>query len=66
MAHRLHTVMDCDRIMVLDAGQILEFAEPHELLKNEFGALRKLVDQTGTSTAKDLLKQAQNVSLFPF
>jgi len=52
VAHRLQTIMDADRIMVLDAGRILEFDTPSELLKNEKGALRALVDESGD---RDLL-----------
>jgi ABC-type multidrug transport system fused ATPase/permease subunit len=33
--------------MVLDAGHIVEFDRPSQLLKNEKGMLRSLVDESG-------------------
>ncbi|KAI0758967.1 P-loop containing nucleoside triphosphate hydrolase protein [Fomes fomentarius] len=47
VAHRLQTIMDADKIMVLDAGRIVEFGKPSELLENEKGLLRALVDESG-------------------
>lgn len=47
IAHRLHTVMDSDRILVMDAGTIKEFDYPHILLQTENGVLRNMVDATG-------------------
>ncbi|KAH9939278.1 uncharacterized protein BXZ73DRAFT_99482 [Epithele typhae] len=47
IAHRLQTIMDADKILVLDAGHIVEFGAPAELLKNEQGKLRALVDESG-------------------
>jgi len=39
--------MDADKIMVLDAGKIVEFGKPSELLKIEGGKLKSLVDESG-------------------
>ncbi|KAI9069817.1 hypothetical protein FKP32DRAFT_1671074 [Trametes sanguinea] len=47
VAHRLQTIMDSDKIMVLDAGQIVEFGKPCELLQKENGLLRSLVEESG-------------------
>ncbi|KAI9056609.1 P-loop containing nucleoside triphosphate hydrolase protein [Trametes sanguinea] len=47
VAHRLQTIMDADKIMVLDAGQIVEYGKPAELLQKESGFLRSLVEESG-------------------
>ncbi|EIW86373.1 hypothetical protein CONPUDRAFT_78742 [Coniophora puteana RWD-64-598 SS2] len=51
VAHRLQTIIDADKIMVLDAGCLVEFGSPWELLQNERGKFRALVDESGDKDA---------------
>ncbi|CAG0891057.1 unnamed protein product [Cyprideis torosa] len=44
IAHRLETVIDNDRILVLENGSVQEFGRPSELLRNKSGAFMKLVE----------------------
>lgn len=43
VAHRLHTIIDSDRVLVMDAGQVAEFDEPHILLQNQLGIFYSMV-----------------------
>lgn len=46
IAHRLNTIMDSDRVLVLDDGHVMEFDAPKELLKKEDGLFRGMVDKS--------------------
>nr|DAD37246.1 TPA_asm: hypothetical protein HUJ06_007887 [Nelumbo nucifera] len=54
IAHRLNTIIDCDRVLLLDAGQVLEFDTPEDLLLNEGSAFSKMVQSTGSANAQYL------------
>ena len=43
VAHRLNTIMDSDRVLVMDKGAVAEFDAPFELLKKEGGLFAGLV-----------------------
>ena len=53
IAHRLNTIINSDRILVLDAGQKVEFAEPKTLIADESSRFYKLLQE---------LKKGENVS----
>jgi len=54
IAHRLNTIIDCDRVMVLDAGAVKEFDNPQKLMSQPdslfYGMCKEagLVDATKT------------------
>ncbi|KAL8091087.1 hypothetical protein AgCh_040262 [Apium graveolens] len=54
IAHRLNTIIDCDRILLLDAGQVLEYDTPEALLLNEQSSFSKMVESTGAANAQYL------------
>lgn len=54
IAHRLSTIADFDRILVLDAGKVVEFGSPKDLMVIKSGVFKNLVDNSGE---KDVLEK---------
>ncbi|XP_030754743.1 probable multidrug resistance-associated protein lethal(2)03659 isoform X2 [Sitophilus oryzae] len=46
IAHRLESILQCDRVMVLDDGCIAEFDSPQKLLENENGLFKSMIEVT--------------------
>ncbi|WKY16856.1 hypothetical protein Q1695_001460 [Nippostrongylus brasiliensis] len=47
IAHRLNTVMDCDRLLVLSAGRVVEFDSPSVLLSKPDGVFKNMAKDAG-------------------
>ncbi|XP_015117545.1 multidrug resistance-associated protein 4 [Diachasma alloeum] len=59
IAHRLNTIMDSDKIIVMDNGRIVEFDHPYVLLKNRHGKFSSFVKKTGHAMSDNLVKIAK-------
>lgn len=60
IAHRLHTIIDSDRVLVMDTGRVAEFDTPHNLLNRRSGIFKEMVLTLGTQEVERLIKSAQN------
>ncbi|CAF1664496.1 unnamed protein product [Rotaria magnacalcarata] len=63
VAHRLRSVIDSDRIMVLSDGKMVEFDAPEMLLSNKYSYFCSLVEQTGVAEAEYLRTLANSNEL---
>ncbi|KAF9114127.1 hypothetical protein BGX27_000106 [Mortierella sp. AM989] len=49
IAHRINTIMDSDRILVLDKGQVAEYDSPQKLLQNKESIFYSLAAKSGNA-----------------
>ncbi|KAJ1719478.1 hypothetical protein LPJ53_005766, partial [Coemansia erecta] len=47
VAHRLRTIIDYDRVLVLDKGKVVEFDTPSNLLQKSDGIFKGMCEQSG-------------------
>lgn len=62
IAHRLNTIMNSDIILVMDAGQVIEFDEPRNLLQKNDSYFSRIVEESGN--AVNLRKIVDEVNVF--
>lgn len=43
VAHRIHTLLDFDQVVVLDSGRVVEVGHPRGLARRPDGAFAKLL-----------------------
>ena len=61
IAHRLQTIIDYDKILVLDKGEVTEYGDPWQLIQKEDGMFRSMCEQSGQFDGLlDLAKKAWN------
>jgi len=59
IAHRLDTVIDADRVLVMEKGSVVEYGPPNELLNaGGSGAFAAMVDGEGQVRAQELRRRA--------
>lgn len=58
IAHRLDTIMDSDRILVLSDGRVIEYDTPLSLLNNPHSAFRSMVYEAGDTIAAQMMTLA--------
>ncbi|CAI6333286.1 unnamed protein product [Periconia digitata] len=47
IAHRLQTIIDYDKVLVLDQGEVIEFGDPFDLVSKDGGSFRGMCEMSG-------------------
>jgi len=58
IAHRLNTIIDSDRVLVMELGRVREFARPIDLLNDSRSEFSAMVRETGPQNAQFLKSAA--------
>lgn len=63
MAHRIRTVIDYDRLVVLDQGRVVEFDTPWNLIRKQSGIFRGMCLKSGSfAELEDAAKAKTNAN----
>ncbi|KAJ2662040.1 hypothetical protein IWW48_002099 [Coemansia sp. RSA 1200] len=60
IAHRLRTVIDYDKVLVLDNGRVAEYDTPHNLLQMEDGIFRSMCEESGEYSRMMMAADSKN------
>ena len=58
IAHRLNTIVDCDRVLVMDNGRVAEYDRPAQLLRDSGSMFYGMAEHLGGSAVAQLLAKA--------
>merc|ERR1712228_963152 len=56
IAHRIDTILDYDRILIMDKGKVLEYDRPDALLSNERSRFSEIVQESFGVNLEEVLK----------
>uniref|UniRef100_A0A0G4EZM3 Uncharacterized protein n=1 Tax=Chromera velia CCMP2878 TaxID=1169474 RepID=A0A0G4EZM3_9ALVE len=59
IAHRIDTILDYDKILVMEQGAAAEFAHPQELLKTEGSLFKTLAEAAGISAETEAARHSK-------
>ena len=59
--HRLNTIMDSNRVCVMDAGVVAEYDTPYNLLHKENGIFRGMVVAANDPTLFDMVPGCEDM-----
>jgi ABC-type multidrug transport system fused ATPase/permease subunit len=67
IAHRLQTIIDYDKVLVLDKGEVIEYGHPYDLVRKDGGSFRSMCQTSGEldsliSTAKAAYEAKTNTA----
>jgi ABC-type multidrug transport system fused ATPase/permease subunit len=59
IAHRLKTIIDYDKVVVMEKGEVVEYDSPWELINKKDGKFREMCQAAGDGELDGLLQAAK-------